>query len=152
MSTRANIEVFRANASLSRPYEPEKGLVMLYRHWDGYPEEESGVFATWQGFLKARYPNGTGYEYPLNLATEAIHYFWIDEPDGFRGLQNSRAGLELTEGLHGDIEYYYQVILGKKDDLVIKAYKRTGSEMDDNFNPMGEFVSELRYLEIAKDA
>ncbi|HWQ19242.1 MAG TPA: hypothetical protein VN455_05635 [Methanotrichaceae archaeon] len=138
MSTRANIEIFSKEAG--QKITPGKGIVMLYRHYDGYPrvpkDTLNGVFPDFEGFLNARYPNGVNWQMAGYVATQMIVYFY--------DFQRNKPTLEITDNFHGDIEYYYQVIFCK-GMVELRCYEKMGSDCDGTFKADGRLVEKKQY-------
>lgn len=120
MSTRCNIII-----------KWRRDKITLYHHHDGYPE-------------------GVGRDLKFYLSKER---YWNDEYIA-EALVKNKAGLRDDEykpsmGLHGDIEYVYEIDCRKKSltcwevdwDAPKKTYRKTGRrveipELPENFQPM----------------
>lgn len=81
MSTRCNVIL-----------KEDGKTIYLYHHFDGYPE---GVGAD----LKNMLDEVREKTIPYNIYQWANHLLKNKDDDGY----------ELTSGLHGDIDYYYQI-------------------------------------------
>lgn len=113
MSTRANISLqFYTDGEAFRPPSIE---VMLYRHYDGYPDELGAdiaekILAQLKAHRKHMEGKAKGYWGGLTIDfTTLVRDFLNDSAPGH---DRERSTYEITTGVHGDIEHHYQVITG----------------------------------------
>lgn len=124
MSTRANIVL-----SESYTYRSEKGKMItdteklfFYRHWDGYPEGTLPLLNVFMNWLKSdvirdNLSQASGWLIVLG----AIEYNSIPkhDADNFSTIQPPEywkvGSIEPTTGIHGDIEYLYEINLTSKE-------------------------------------
>ena len=95
MSTRCNIVV-----------KDKNNTFYVYHHCDGYPE---GV-----GSFLYRKVNDNLYKGRFCFAEDVVNYLLKDEEDN---------SYELTSGIHGDIEYLYEIDTHNK---TLKCWKYDG--------------------------
>jgi len=120
MSTRSNI-IIKDNSC----------KVYLYRHSDGYPE---GAGVDLKKFLeKHEYDKWSGSQ----LATDLIRFH---EPTDYGFKVEDYYPYELTNGIHGDIEYLYVINL---IDNTLKCYDVTGFD-----NPEEDIIKSENLIDI----
>lgn len=112
MSTRSQIKIICSNRwrnQKTKKIETYKDEVLLYRHWDGYPES---IIPFLKDFFRiARF----GYDTHLNNAEQISHALIIY---GYKvGVR-----VEPSAKIHRDIEYYYEVVVSNSK-IELKIYK-----------------------------
>ncbi len=109
MSTRCNVSLQYREAD--KPTSPDIEI-MLYRHCDGYPETVGGDIVE---CLQAQQVAHAGLmatdQWPGQMAVhfdDTVRYF-LNESYDFELHSNKRHPYEITTGVHGDIEHYYEI-------------------------------------------
>lgn len=100
MSTRANIKIVQNVA------DGESSVFWLYHHHDGYPR---GLGASLLETLKGI--NFFDENRHFNAASVATALLKIDEPLYKDNKPADRNEFELTDGLHGDVEFLYTITI-----------------------------------------
>ncbi len=135
MSTRANISLqYHTDGEAFRPPAKE---VMLYRHYDGYPDELGADIAQFiLDQLKDHRRRMEGkdklyYAGPKVDFSNLVRDFLNDSEEHMNNEQ--RSTYEITTGVHGDIEHHYEVIVGKGDRLTLTHSARVRYEPGDEW-------------------
>lgn len=139
MSTRANISLqYQTEGQAFRPPAIE---VMLYRHYDGYPDELGAdiaekVMGQLRDHLKRMDGRPEGfYAGPTVDFTNLVRDFLTDSEEHMGDQRNT---YEITTGAHGDIEHFYEVIVGKGERLTLTHSARV------RYEPGDEWLTERR--------
>jgi hypothetical protein len=131
MSTRANISLqWKTTGESFRPPAIE---VMLYRHYDGYPDELGADIAgkildQFRDHRKRMEGKANGYYAGPKVDFSKLVRDFLNDSESY--LDEQRNTYEITTGIHGDIEHHYEVILGKGEQLTLThaARERYGEE------------------------
>ena len=109
MSTRCNISLQYREAD--KPEAPDIEI-MLYRHCDGYPETVGGdIVECLQAQQVAHAAKMATDQWPGQMAVhfdDTVRYFLNDSYD-FELHSGKQHPYEITTGVHGDIEHYYEI-------------------------------------------
>jgi len=117
MGTRCNIEIVRTTR-YNQFSDFDKRSKMLYRHWDGYPE---GTAADWL-FVADLWAMNTGHAENFDDILSLVNSIHINREFTLdRFCYSGITKYQYTDGLHGDIEYFYRlellkILLPEKDE------------------------------------
>lgn len=119
MSTRANIIIKDGNEKL-----------YFYRHSDGYPSVTGESLKRFLQWLKERrirdnIQQAAGWLIVLGQDEEGYHKRHAPSPDGYDGWKVG--AYEPTTGIHGDVEFIYEI------DLTTKKIKTYRAELHPEF-------------------
>jgi len=133
MATRCQIGIYeKANM------ENDKFTALIYRHWDGYPEDKGGVLAQIIPFIK-EFKRLRGYDDEY-LSARLLQYMTNENDKANEGKAGELVSDTLSYGIcksfHSDIAYFYKIEPNK-----VKVYKVNSFE-NQVFNLVKEVSTE----------